>query len=206
MNKKILIFGLVFLFFISFSFVNAVDVPAGGVSYWNFSSTTDLWGSNDGTNNGATSVTDFPSFNVSGNSSPNSYNLDGIDDYINIGDDADFSMGKSDNTGNPITISMWLKLSDTSSIQTIIAKDNYYDKREWYIGVGFVNNEMRWYIKDAFNSGKELGQTATMVQAVNAMTKMFGLNEPEKTEVSGGFEVIEIAPVIYEPKPKPKKK
>jgi len=57
---------------------SALTPPTGGISYYNFSSVTDLWGSNDGTAAGSTppsSIASFPTFNVEGNSSPNSYNF-----------------------------------------------------------------------------------------------------------------------------------
>lgn len=70
----------------SSSLVFALTPPSGGVSYYNFSSVSDLWGSYDGTNNGATSSTSYPSFNTSGNSAPSSYSFDSSNDYVDFGD------------------------------------------------------------------------------------------------------------------------
>src|SRR6056297_695998 len=106
MKNKLLLIGLLALVILSSSAM-ALTAPSGGVSYYNFSDTTDLWGSNDATNNGATSVTDYPTYNISGNSSPNSYSFDGSNDYVDTGfssndDDASYSLwyyssGLSDN-------------------------------------------------------------------------------------------------------------
>src|SRR6056297_1694828 len=108
MKNKLLLIGLLALVILSSSAM-ALTAPSGGVSYYNFSDTTDLWGSNDATNNGATSVTDYPTYNISGDSSPNSYDFDGTesDDYV-LTDDT-FGLSDSDT----VTISIWLKKDET---------------------------------------------------------------------------------------------
>src|SRR6056297_3023804 len=106
MKNKLLLIGLLALVILSSSAM-ALTAPEGGVSYYNFSDTTDLWGSNDATNNGATSVTDYPTYNIIGDSSPNSYDFDGSDwvlsnNNIPISGDDDSSISarvKSDTTG-----------------------------------------------------------------------------------------------------------
>src|SRR6056297_3425178 len=111
MKNKLLLIGLLALVILSSSAM-ALTAPSGGVSYYNFSDTTDLWGSNDGTNNGATSVTDFPTFNISGNSSPNSFSLDGLSDSVLVGD-VSITQG---------SIFTWIYPTTISQRQAIIGK------------------------------------------------------------------------------------
>jgi len=73
-NKRLLIWLVILaMILLTIKGAAAIDVPNGGITYYNFSSVVDLWGSNDATNIGATSTTNYPSFNIEGNSSPNSY-------------------------------------------------------------------------------------------------------------------------------------
>ena len=80
MNKFLLIPLMLLL---TFSVASAV--PTGGISYYDFSSNTDLWGSNDASTSTATSINVYPSFGTSGDSSPNSYNLDGVNNVVSLG-------------------------------------------------------------------------------------------------------------------------
>jgi len=60
-------------------------IPDGGVYYFNFSDTTDLWGADQFvTNNGVTSKNEFPTFNISGDSSPNCFEWAGSNDKLNF--------------------------------------------------------------------------------------------------------------------------
>src|SRR6056297_1256802 len=108
MKNKLLLIGLLALVILSSSAM-ALTAPSGGVSYYNFSDTTDLWGSNDATNNGATSVTDYPTYNISGNSSPNSYEFDGSNDFLLSNNNLGLSGDDS------ISFSLWFKKSSNSS-------------------------------------------------------------------------------------------
>jgi len=56
----------------------------------------------------------------------------------------------------------------------------------------FTREKAAEMLQDAYNAGKKANQTGTMVQAVNSITKMFGLNEPDKTELTGSISVIKI--------------
>ena len=81
--NKILLASLLILLLSTFA--SAETPPSGGLTYFNFSSITDLWGSTTLTNNGANSQNVYPTFNLTGNSSPNSFNFDGSSDYIQSG-------------------------------------------------------------------------------------------------------------------------
>lgn len=79
MDKRIYLIGFIFLMI---PLASALTPPTGGVSYYDYSSVTDLWGSNDFVNNGASSILTYPVFSISGSSSPDSYYFDG-NDYLN---------------------------------------------------------------------------------------------------------------------------
>ena len=101
-RKKVGFFGKICLLSILIFMLVPLSsaVPSGGVSYYNFSSVTDLWGSNDGTNNGATSNNTYPSFNINGDSSPSSYDFSGTNQYVSLPND--FCSGSGD-----FSISLW---------------------------------------------------------------------------------------------------
>lgn len=87
---------------------------SGAVSYWNLdedsgSTTTDAWGSNDGTVNGAT-------VGVTG-VRDTAYSFDGTDDYVNFGD-----LSTLEGISN-FTVGAWFK-HDVSSTAEIITKGN----------------------------------------------------------------------------------
>jgi len=114
-------FLLLLSLLIIFPVVSSLTPPTGGVSYYNFSSTTDLWGGNDATNNGATSVTQYPSFNISGDSSPNSFSFDGTSDYVTL----------PISTSSTYSLSAWVNLADSGTNPMIY--DNRFDA-----GTGFL--------------------------------------------------------------------
>ena len=102
MNKKLLLIGIMFL--ITLGLASALTPETDGVSYYNLSSYGDLWGGASAltkTIGSATNSLTYPSFNISGDSSPNSSYFDGND-----------ALGNTDNplanigTGD-FTISIW---------------------------------------------------------------------------------------------------
>ena len=109
-RKKVGFFGKICLLSILIFMLVPLSsaVPSGGVSYYNFSIMNDLWGSNDATNTGTTSVNTYPTFNNIGNSSPNSSYFDGSD-WIDLNIDSDLN---SDNVG---TFNLWI---NTNTDQT----------------------------------------------------------------------------------------
>jgi len=89
--------------------------PDGGVSYYNFDELTDQWGSNDGTNNGATTSSNYPIFNMSGNSGPDSFDFDGTNDYVSIGEEVFSSFGFTR------TYSAWVKTTNNIGAMGIVS-------------------------------------------------------------------------------------
>lgn len=113
MKKILLLLGIFTMIIFFSSFVNASYPPTSGVSYYNFSSTTDLWGSSNGTASasGLTSVTDYPVYNKSGNSSPNSFDFDGVNGEVTI---SNYSMCRV-STSSVKSFSLWNTHDDSST-------------------------------------------------------------------------------------------
>jgi len=109
-NKRLLIWLIVLtMMLLTIKGAVALTPPTGGVSYWDFSSVNDLWNGHNAINFGATSNTiSYPSFNISGDSSPSSYDYDGLNDNTKVAsgitelDDASFA-----------SISFWVRVDDT---------------------------------------------------------------------------------------------
>ena len=81
--KKIFIFGLVFIFLISFASGETFTKPSIGISYYNLFDTTDLWQSNNIVNpSGAISNLDYPDFYITGSGYPNSMYFNGVNMYV----------------------------------------------------------------------------------------------------------------------------
>ncbi len=113
--KNKLFIGLIGLFIILFSsFALSATVPTGGYSYYNFSDVTDLWGTRNATNHGATVSYDYPVFNISGNSSPSSYN------YVTTTyTDLPFQP-----LANDFTYTYWIKRSNAPTREVLISGIN----------------------------------------------------------------------------------
>src|SRR6056297_1505194 len=115
--KKLLLFGLVAFLLIGLSSMAvASSVPSGGLLYYNLSSMTDLWSSYTPTNQGTTSISDFPSFNISGDSSPSSSNFDGSSHYI----DMNFNPTTVIGDNQEWALSLWLKSDGNGGTRDII--------------------------------------------------------------------------------------
>jgi len=123
-NKLVIFLVISLLSLASLTFIPTVaaiypdDCPSGLVSYWRLDETSagavvDCFGSNDGTNNGA-------SIGVSGMVGT-AYSFDGINDYIEIPDDDSLSFG--DGSGDsPFSISAWVYMRNTVVKQRFVAK------------------------------------------------------------------------------------
>lgn len=94
------IFILFFSILLLASFTTAVETH-----WYNFSNVNDLTGSSNGVNFGGDSILDYPVFNISGDSSPNSFEFDGINEYLEI---------PIIPNNNYHSISLWFKSNDTS--------------------------------------------------------------------------------------------
>jgi hypothetical protein len=109
MNKTLAFLAIFML--LSVGMVTALTPPsADAITYYNFSSVTDLWGSNDATNVGATSSLLYPTFNVRGDSSPNSYLFDGVNDKVTT------SIGLSTFTDEDFSINIWAKIDSSKEL------------------------------------------------------------------------------------------
>jgi len=133
-------------------------IPDSGVSRWEFEQdVTDSWGSNDGTNNGATFTTD---------AKVGSYALDfdGTNDTVNVPDDPSLNFAD----GEEFSLSMWVKPASTSEIYTL------FDKRA-DAGYRFKLNagEVEFIITDgsSFNSNST---SSTPVSSANVWYHLVG--------------------------------
>ena len=120
---------LILMFLISIVSVTALTPETGGVSYWNFSSVTDLWGTNTLTNNGATSSTEYPIFNISGDSSPTSFELiNSQSDYL--------STNYLVPINNDFSLSMLFKTNDCSLNQIPMGGRESSTNNRWWTQIG----------------------------------------------------------------------
>ena len=107
MGKKLFLFLIIILF--------SINVSATELLHYNFTDLIDYSGnSNTATNNGASSNGDYPVFNLSGDSSPNSFSFDGINDDIITGDTSTFKFlhGALDTSNFQSTISFRVKINN----------------------------------------------------------------------------------------------
>lgn len=108
---------------ISSFFVIAETPPPTGLTYWNLSSLDDLWDGFNLVDSGTTSNNTFPTFNISGDSSPNS-------SYFNSGNDHLTNPTFLDtNIPGNFTISLWVNHATTfnsgnSDSEYIFEKEN----------------------------------------------------------------------------------
>jgi len=128
-NKLVIFFVISLLSLTTLTFIPTVDAicpddcPSGLVSYWGLDETSagtvvDCYGSNDGTNNGA-------SIGVPGMVGT-AYHFDG-EGYVNIPDDDSLSFG--DGTfDEPFSISVWVNMDTSTNRQRIVCKaDSLWD-------------------------------------------------------------------------------
>jgi len=134
LTKGAALLAIILCFVLSASL--ALAVPDGGVSYYDLDNNVlDSWGSNDGTQNGGSFVTSYPSFNNTGDGATHSFDSGGTG-YINLG---------SSSTLNPssISVSLWFNLQ--------VATDNTVLFARWTGSPDYIQAYKLWYDLDADN-------------------------------------------------------
>lgn len=114
MVRKSVFFSFVFLLILCLvGFVSALSIPSGGVAYYNFSGTSDLWFNNDVTNSGAVSSSNYPSFAVSGDSSPSSFDFEAGDNDYAVANSTILGVGDK-------TISLWMRVESLANWRSVV--------------------------------------------------------------------------------------
>jgi len=90
-----------------------------------------------------------------------SFQLDGIDDYIDCGDSNDFSFGDG-LTDTPFSVSAWINIKSFGTNNVVFSKDSGLPNREYAIGFfsGFKN--LRFYIKDNGGNNQQSIDSTTL--------------------------------------------
>lgn len=100
--------------------------PSNGVSAWNMGNLTDVWGSTTLTNTGSTNSSEYPTFNVTGDSSSNSRNCDGTNDII----DSNYLLP----TTSSFSVVAWVNPDDCTqiSVTPINGRESSTNTRWWF--------------------------------------------------------------------------
>ena len=94
------------------------NVNVTGVNYYNLNNVTDIWGSDDGVIVGSvTSNSNYPIYNNTGNSSPDSSDFDGSADYIKLPKELQSTIGGDQD----FSISFWIYFDDLSGSSEIFS-------------------------------------------------------------------------------------
>jgi len=133
----------------------ASDCPSGMISYWKLDETSagpvvDCYGSNDGTNNGAT-------INQPGQVGT-AYDFDGVDDYVDCGDISEL------NGASAFTIIGWIRQNNLNNNERVFdkIKDGDHD-----ISVAPYNNRIYFEVGNGANSyGYWTGVPSTLFSGV----------------------------------------
>ena len=90
-----------------------------------------------------------------------SFELDGIDDYIDCGDSDIFSFGDGA-TDSAFSVSAWIKIKSFGTNNVVFSKDSGLPNREYAIGFfqGFKN--LRFYIKDNGGNNQQSIDSTTL--------------------------------------------
>src|SRR6056297_2697439 len=112
------------VFLLSIVNIATATAPTDYVSYYDFNtgSGSTLYdqnetNNNDGTINGMTWSTDYPTYGTSDYGSPYSGSFDGTNDYVSI---SNLKLGGSDGSGDAdFSLSFWLKTSETGTIPVL---------------------------------------------------------------------------------------
>ena len=99
-----------------------------------------------------------------GFSNTQSIDLDGIDDYINVSDNANLSFGNG-TTDLPFSISFWTKIAPTSQTTNVfLGKDSGSPNREYAIGMFGGSRKIRFFIKNqGGNNQQSIDSTTTIL-------------------------------------------
>ena len=177
--KKLLLFGMVAFLLIGLSgFASGIAQPASGVAYYNFSDYTDLWGSVDGTNNGASSISNFVFFNTSGSSDPTSSRFDGTDD-INFGNNFDYQ------NNEPFSFSIWANFSSlVANSELMVKRPSGGSFEGWQVRVE-SDGSVRFY------AGRNTGAGAiqTSILSTNTVYNIIGTYDGSGNELGMTFYV-----------------
>jgi len=122
--------------------------------------TRDIIGANDGTNNGASLITDSAFDRLVG-----SYNFDGQDDYISI---------PTLDVSGSFALSLWVNMNDSSSQQTLIAP-----KADLDCQIDIENGEVRF---NGFDGNDFTGPSATL-PGTNQWVHILGAYDDANTEM-----------------------
>ena len=93
-------------------------------------------------------------------SNTKSIELDGVDDYIDCGDNDNLSFGNG-TTDSPFSISLWVKLSGTNTIEAPLSKYGIESKREYIVYI--VNQKVRLLINDSSNEAPRFVETSSAI-------------------------------------------
>ena len=90
-----------------------------------------------------------------------SFQLDGINDYINCGDSDDFSFGDGV-TDSPFSVSMWFNLSSFNTNNVVFSKDSGLPNREYAMGFFGTSKKLRFFIKNQGSNSQQSIDSTTL--------------------------------------------
>ena len=93
-------------------------------------------------------------------SNTKSIELGGIDEYIDCGDNDNLSFGNG-TTDSPFSISLWVKLSGTNTIEAALSKYGIESKREYIVYI--VNQKVRLLINDSSAAAVRYVETSSAI-------------------------------------------
>ena len=89
------------------------------------------------------------------------FQLDGINDYIDCGDSDDFSFGDGA-TDSAFSVSTWFKMSSFNTNNVVFSKDSGLPNREYAIGFFGTSQKLRFYIKDQGGNNQQSIDSTTL--------------------------------------------
>ena len=89
------------------------------------------------------------------------FELDGIDDYIDCGDSDDFSFGNG-TTDSPFSVSTWIKIKSFGTNNVVFSKDSGLPNREYAIGFFATSKQVRFYIKNQGGNNQQSIDSTTL--------------------------------------------
>ena len=100
--------------------------------------------------------------NVQGSSFTNTLStlFDGVDDFVNVPYNSNLSFGNG-TSDSAFSISLWVKLSGTNTIEAPISKYGIPSRREYMIYI--VNQKVRLLIQDSSKSGVRIVESSSAI-------------------------------------------
>ena len=89
------------------------------------------------------------------------FQLDGINDYIDCGDSDVFSFGDGA-TDSAFSVSTWFKMSSFNTNNVVFSKDSGLPSREYAIGFFGASKKLRFYIKDNGGNNQQSIDSTTL--------------------------------------------